>query len=94
MRAVAEFFGSTHQAARCLAQELVEKTGEAVQKAIKLKNLRTRAGWQGWKIIECEPDAYALIRWDNEMERYPDRGTVDVAIVEQFICARERERCW
>ena len=94
MRAVAEFFGSTHQAARSLAQELVEKTGEAVQKAIKLKNLRTRAGWQGWKIIECEPDAYALIRWDNEMERYPDRGTVDVAIVEQFICARERERCW
>ena len=51
-----------------------------------------RAGWTGWRIVDCGGENYALVRIDNEMVRYPDRGTVDVATVERFIETRERER--
>ena len=87
-----DFFGRTHQAARTLAQEIVEKTGQAVETAVRMRRLRMRAGWTGWRIVDCGQDQFALVRSDNELDRYPDRGTADVATVERFIETRERER--
>ena len=92
MKPAMEFFGRTHQAARSLAQEIVEKTGQAVETAVRMRQLRMRAGWTGWRIVDCGGERYALVRADNEAERYPDRGTVDAATVERFIETRERER--
>lgn len=87
-----DFFGRTHQAARTLAQEIVTKTGESVEKAVRMRQLKLRAGWTGWRIVDCGGERYALVRADDELVRYPDSGTVDVATVERFIETRERER--
>ena len=92
MNPAMDVFGRTHQAARTLAQEIVEKTGKAVEVAVRLRQLRMRAGWTGWRIVDCGGETYALVRIDNEAERYPDRGAVDAATVERFIETRERER--
>jgi len=88
------FFTSTHQAVRSLAQEIVEKTGQAVEAAVRLKNLQARAAWSHWKIIECGPAAYCLVKMNNDLDRYPSYGTIDVEEVEKFVRARESEPVW
>lgn len=88
------FFTSTHQVVRSLAQEIVEKTGQAVEAAVRLKKLQARAAWSHWKIIECGPAAYCLVKINNELDRYPSYGTIDIETVEKFLAAREKEPCF
>jgi len=92
MNPAIDFLGRTHQAARSLAQEIVEKTGKAVETAVRLRQLRMRAGWTGWRIVDCGGETYAMVRQDNELERHPDHGCYDLTTVERFIETRERER--
>jgi len=71
---------------RPIAQEIVEKTGQAVEAAKDACRL------DSWRLVDCGGEKYALVRADNEAERYPNGGSVDVATVERFIETRERER--
>lgn len=88
------FIANTHEAVRSLAQEIVEKTGQAVEAAVRLKKLQARAAWTHWRIIECGPAAYCLVKMNNDLDRYPSYGTIDVEEVEKFVRAREAEPCW
>jgi len=88
------FFTSTHQAVRSLAKGSVKQTGQAVEAAVRLKKLQARAAWSHWKIIECGPPAYCLVKINNDLDRYPSYGTIDVEEVEKFVRAREAEPVW
>jgi len=87
-------FSSTHQAVRSLAQEIVTKTGEVVEMAVRMRQLRSRAAWVGYVIIECAPGQFAIINRKSEFDRYPNSGTIDLETVEKFFRAREAEPVW
>jgi hypothetical protein len=78
-------------AVHAAATQMLETTCQAVETAARLRRLKNRAAWSGWRIVDCGLNQFAMVKSDNEADRYPIRGTIDLATVERFIETRERK---
>jgi len=68
------------------------QTGKVLSEEERYKLLKRRARFVGYFTLNFGGGRYAIVKIEDELNRYPTGGTTTLDEIELFVLAREREQ--